>query len=316
MPELLAFGECMVELFSDQSIAEARTFTKTCGGDSCNAAVAAARLGTSTGYLTRVGDDPFAPFLLHAWGIYGLDTSHCLPVPGFNGLYIISLQPDGEREFTYYRKGSAASTSEPSDLDEAYIASARWLHVTGISQAISPTCRQTALAALSIAKRHGLRTSFDPNLRPALWSVAEAREAMEEVLPLIDVVLPSMPGETAAMIGLTDPHEVAEYFLARGPSLVVGKRGSDGCIMTTREGSQTVDAHPPERVVDTSGAGDAFTGAFIHGMLTTDDPRIAARLAVITASLKLRGRGALESQPSRNEVYGAYERQYGNVTGG
>src|SRR5579859_1405923 len=101
MPDLLAFGECMVEMFADEPLAEARIFTKTFGGDSCNAAVAAARLGTSTGYLTRVGDDPFGPFLLNAWRRHGLDTSHCRLVPGFNGVYFIALTPEGERQFTY-----------------------------------------------------------------------------------------------------------------------------------------------------------------------------------------------------------------------
>jgi 2-dehydro-3-deoxygluconokinase len=292
----------MVELYADQSIADARTFTKTFGGDSCNAIVAAARLGTSVGYMTRVGDDPFAPFLLRSWAAHGVDTSHCRSTPGFNGLYLISLLPGGEREFTYYRKGSAASCSEPEDLDEDYIAGARWLHVTGVSQAISPSCRSTVLAALKLAKHHGLQTSFDPNLRTRLWSLDDAIGAMEEILPYVDVVLPSLPEEAAAMMGSDDPQWVATYLLDRGPSLIVGKLSADGCFVATREALQRYPAHSPGAIVDSSGAGDAFAGAFIHGMLTTGSPEQAARIAVIASALKLRGRGALESQPSRDDV--------------
>jgi len=302
MPDLLAFGECMVELFSDQPIAESRTFTRTFGGDSCNAAVAAARLGTSVGYLTRVGDDPFAPFLLKAWNDHGLDTSHCRVVSGFNGIYFISLLPGGERQFTYYRRGSAASTSSPDDLDDDFIRSARWLHVTGVSQAISPTCRQTVLAALRLAKRHGLRTSFDPNLRTSLWPLEEARAAMLEALPYVDVVFPSLPEESEALINSSDVDETAAYFLERGASIVAGKLGAGGCFVATKDGVTRVPAHVPDVVVDSSGAGDAFAGAFMHGMLDGGDPVKAARLGVVTAALKLRGRGALESQPTRQQV--------------
>lgn len=303
MPDLLAFGECMVELFSDEPIAESRTFTRTFGGDSCNAIVAASRFGTTAGYLTRVGDDPFAPYLLRAWREHGLDTSRCRVVAGFNGIYFISLLPGGERQFTYYRKGSAASTSMPDDLDEGYIASARWLHVTGVSQAISPSCRETVLAALRIAKRHGLRTSFDPNLRPALWSVEDARDAMHEILPHVDVVFPSLPDESSLLIDETEPERVAAYFHRHGAQLVAGKSGPDGAFVATTRSITVVPAHIPDAIVDTSGAGDAFAGAFIHGMLTTADPVRAARLGAVTAGLKLRKRGALESQPSRDEVY-------------
>lgn len=307
MPDLLAFGECMVELFSDEPIAESRTFTRTFGGDSCNAVVAAARLGTSAGYITRIGDDPFAPYLLRAWREHGLDTSHCRLVAGFNGIYFISLLPGGERQFTYYRRGSAASTSEPGDLDEGYIASARWLHVTGVSQAISPSCRETVLAALRIARRHGVQTSFDPNLRPALWPVEEAKVAMHEILPQVDVVFPSLPDETELLIDETEPAAVTAYFLRHGVRLVAGKLGAGGAFVGATGGTVLVPAHVPDAIVDTSGAGDAFAGAFIHGVLTTADPVWAARLGVITAALKLRRRGALESQPSRDEVYAIAE---------
>lgn len=311
MPDLLTFGECMVEFFADEPLTWARTFTKTFGGDSCNAAVAAARLGTSVGYLTRVGDDPFAPFLLDAWQRHGLDTSRCRLVPGFNGLYLISVQADGERQFTYYRDGSAASTSSPEDLDEPYVAQARWLHVTGVSQAISPSCRATVRAALLMAKEHGLSTSFDPNLRLSLWSLQEARAAMLEILPLVDVVFPSLPEEATALTGANHPEAVARFFLDHGVQLVVGKLGADGCFTATERAYAHIGAFLPDRVVDTSGAGDAFAGAFLHGMLSTGRPDLAARIAVVTAGLKLRARGALESQPNRDEVYETVERTYG-----
>ena len=113
MPDIISLGECMVELFSEEPIARAGSFRKAVGGDALNTLVAAARLGASTGFVTRVGDDPFAPFLLESWRAEGIDVSHARFVEGFNAVYFISLLPGGEREFTYYRSGSAASTMTP-----------------------------------------------------------------------------------------------------------------------------------------------------------------------------------------------------------
>src|SRR4030042_1579220 len=127
-PDIVSLGECMVERFSEEPIAQARSFHKACGGDTLNTLVAAARLGASTGFVTRVGDDPFGAFLLESWRGEDIDVSHARLVEGFNGLYFISLLPEGEREFTYYRRGSAASTMTPADLDPAHIGGARVLH--------------------------------------------------------------------------------------------------------------------------------------------------------------------------------------------
>ena len=93
MPEILSIGECMIELFSEEPIEEAHTFTRSLAGDSFNILVAAQRLGTSTGYVTRLGDDPFAGYLLQTWEGEGIDTSHVRKVPGFNAVHFVSLLP-------------------------------------------------------------------------------------------------------------------------------------------------------------------------------------------------------------------------------
>ena len=302
MPDLLALGECMVELFSEEPLAEAPAFVKTFGGDTCNVLVAAARLGASTGFITRVGDDPFAPFLRQSWQAEGIDVSQARVVEGFNGLYLISLLPGGEREFVYYRRGSAASTMQPTDLDEQVIAAARVLHISGISQAISPSCRATVLAAAQMAQRHGVQVAFDPNLRLRLWSLAEAQEALAELLPFVDIMLPSAPDEAASLIGEGDPARIAAYFLEAGVPLVAVKCGAAGVLVAQGKERTWVPAYVPEEVRDTSGAGDVFDGAFLYGLLTGITSARAARLGVVAAGLKLRGRGAIAGQPHREEI--------------
>ena len=174
MPEIVAVGECLIELYSDEPIGTASRFHRAYAGDTCNAALMAARLGSSCGYVTRMGDDPFADYLLAEIRKVGVDTSRVKRVVGFNGVHFISLLPDGDREFVYYRNGSAASTMTPDDLDADYIGSARVLHVSAILQATSPSARRTVLEAAQMARRLGVTVSYDTNLRLTLWS-AEGR---------------------------------------------------------------------------------------------------------------------------------------------
>jgi len=309
MPEILSIGECMVEFFAEEPLATARVFYKAFAGDALNLLAAAARLGSTTGFISRVGDDPFQPFLLKGWQELGIDTSHVKRVEGCNGIYFISIAREGQREFIYYRKGSAPSTLVPEDLDSAYIAQARFLHVSGITQAISPTARATVLAAARMAKEAGVQVSYDPNLRLRLWTLAEARAAMSEVLPYVDTILPSGPEEAQALFGTAEPEAVARWLHARGPSLVALKLGEHG-VFVSGQGEQTlVPALPVEQVVDTTGAGDVFDGAFLHGLVRGLSPRQAARLGVSMAGLKVRGRGAIASLPSREEVEAMFAAQ-------
>ncbi|MGH2541697.1 MAG: sugar kinase, partial [Ardenticatenaceae bacterium] len=235
MPDLLSIGECMIELFSDKPMEEAETFHRSFAGDSLNMLVAAARLGTTTGYITRLGSDPFASYLLNAWKGEGIDTSHAKQVQGFNAVHFVALMPDGDREFVYYRKGSAPSTMQPSDLDPDYIASARILHLSGITQAISETARATVLKAAQIASELGLLVSYDPNYRRQLWTTQEARRAMESLLPYVNFFFPSLPADTEAYLGTSDPREAIEIALSNGVEVVAVKCGSKGAVVGTKD---------------------------------------------------------------------------------
>ena len=165
MPEFISIGECMVELFSDQPLEEAETFTRSLAGDSLNILVAASRLGTSTGYITRPGSDPFTDYLLKTWENEGIDTSHVRKIDGFNAVHFVAQLPRGDREFVYYRKGSAPSTMSPHDIDVNYISSAKIVHISGITQAISQNARETVYRAASLAKDNNVKVSYDPNNR-------------------------------------------------------------------------------------------------------------------------------------------------------
>ena len=300
--DILSLGECMIEFICERSISESQTFRASAAGDAFNTIVAASRLGSSCGFITKVGEDAFGDLLVNRWKSEGIDISHVTHMKGgFNGIYFISLLPDGQRDFIYYRKGSAASTITPIDLDSAYIASAKILHTSGISQAISETSLATVEEAISIAKNHNVKVSFDPNYRAKLWTKDKALKAYESILPYVDI---AFPDETyGALINKVDPKEILKYFSDFKIPIIALKLGQKG-ILLHQQGREDISYGVlGVQVKDTTGAGDAFNGGFLHAISEGLPPDECVILGTITAGLKVTGRGAVDPLPYRKEVY-------------
>ncbi len=302
MPDIVAVGECMIELFSEDPLGSASTFRRAYAGDTNNVLHMASRLGTSCGYITRVAEDPFGEYLLESWRANGIDTSAVRRVPGFTAVHFISLLAGGEREFIYYRKGSAASGMTPEDLEAGYIGGARALHASSIIQAVSPSCRATTLRAVEIAAGRGALVSFDTNLRLGMWPAREAREALDEVIPHIDVVFTSHPDETSAVLGVDSPGQAVSFFQERGVDTVAVTSGRDGALVAAPDGVLSARAIAPNGVADTTGAGDAFVGGFLHCLVQGMGSEAGLRWGIASAGLKVAGRGGIASQPAREEV--------------
>ena len=306
--DIVSIGECMIEMFCEGPLATTDTYTRTFAGDTMNMLVAASRLGAKTGYVTHVGNDPFQEFLTGAWRSEGIDLRCATPLDRPNGLYFISILPGGEREFTYYRAGSAASFLEPADIDPDYIGSAKIVYASGITQAISKSARSAVLEAFRIARERNVVTAFDTNLRLGLWSLEEAREALDEILPHVDILLPSAPEESEALFGTDDARVVIESARQRGVPLVAVKCGAAGAVLGLGDEIHELPAYAPENVSDTSGAGDVFNGGLLYGLTHGMSAVESARLGTVMAGLKIRGRGATYSIPSREEAFGVFER--------
>lgn len=301
--DLVGLGECMVELHASVPLSRATALTRGYGGDVLNALVAAARLGARTGFITRVGDDPFGAGLLRGWRDEGIDTGAAPLVAGHNGVYFISLDAAGEREFSYRRHASAASTLAPEQLDPAYLASARCLLLSGITQAISASAQAATLRAAVIARAHGVLVAYDPNYRPALWAarggLAAAQAALHELLPYIDWLLPSFPAD---QVLLDQPaSEPAIGALAWAPmtgslangAQVAQKCGSDGCHLAGAGQVRHIPTTAVPHVIDTTGAGDTWNGAFLQRLLQGREPAGAAADAHVAAAYKLAHHGAI-----------------------
>ena len=166
--DIISIGECMIELSTNESLIYAETLHKYYGGDTLNTAVAAARLGSKVGYITRVGRDSFQTYLLDSWQAENLDTSNIKIVEGYNGLYILSIQEESRKEFVFYRKKSAATNLSTDDISEDYIQQANIVYSTGIVQSLSASAKGAVKKAFSIAKDKGCLVAYDPNYRERL----------------------------------------------------------------------------------------------------------------------------------------------------
>ncbi len=288
--DLIGIGEAMVELYADQKLGTANHLQKSYGGDVLNSLVHASRIGLKTGFISRVGNDPFGQALLETWQSEGLDISQAPLVDGENGVYFISLSADAEREFTYRRAGSAASQLQISDLDPTYITSSKILLLSGITQAISSSATDTTLEAAKIARQHQVLVAFDPNYRPKLWEsrggLEAARAACQALLPLVDILLPSSPNDLA-VLQTEDQTDLLE--LAK---IVAVKCGQAGALVKHNAQIRTVPAQTVP-VLDTTGAGDAWNAAFLSQWLISGNVLDAAQAANAYAAIKIQSRGAI-----------------------
>ncbi|MBY4949706.1 sugar kinase [Cupriavidus respiraculi] len=296
--DILAFGEAMVEF--NQQPDDPTRYLQGYGGDTSNFCVAAARQGARTGYITAVGEDSFGERLMALWTQERVDTRHVRIDPEApTGVYFVSHDAHGHR-FDYLRAGSAASRYSHEQLPQQAIADARFLHLSGISLAISNSACDSGLAAMELARKAGVRVSLDTNLRLRLWSLARARGIMREAFSFTDVCLPSWDDITV-LTGLDDRDAIVDHLLGLGIGVVALKLGEEGAYVATPEARSLVAPYPV-RALDATGAGDCFGGSFIARLAAGDSPFEAARYANVAAALSTTGYGAVAPIPSGDTV--------------
>ena len=174
------------------------------GGDTSNAAIAAARQGASVGYVTHLGADTFGNSFMDLWAKEGVDASNVRQVTdAHTGIYFVTHGEDGH-EFSYFRAGSASSRMGPDDLPVEALSSTKILHVSGISQAISSMAADAVFEAISVVKQAGGLVSYDTNLRLKLWPIERARAVTHAAMTQCDIALPGMD-DAVHLTGLDDP---------------------------------------------------------------------------------------------------------------
>ncbi|MCC6807041.1 MAG: carbohydrate kinase [Deltaproteobacteria bacterium] len=306
--DVLVVGEALIDLYCldagvPRRMDEAGTLARFLGGAPANFTVGCARLGLQTALVTRVGQDPMGRYLLRLLRDEGVDTERVRSAVGAKtGMSLVSVH-GGERSFDFYGAPSADTQLDPSDIGERI--DARALHFGSNTLVVDPGLATTK-RAIAMAKRDGVTVSCDLNVRRYRWSSeAVMREQLDFATRAADWLKVS-DDEIAFVSKEKDYDAVAKDLLSRGPSLVALTLGKDGARLYTKE-EQRVLPTLAERIVDTTGAGDAFwagcvavflraqaiNGATLEAALRRGSENAAAVIAQVGAVT-----GALKSSPA------------------
>jgi 2-dehydro-3-deoxygluconokinase len=315
MSEVVTLGECLAAFVATTPgpLAEAVRFERHVAGAEANVAVGLARLGHGAAYIGRVGADGLGTAIVRRLRGEGVDVSQLIVDDAApTGVMFRERRALGAIDVVYHRTGSAGSRLSAEDVDRAADAGlfevARWLHLTGITAALSATARTAMTNARDRARESGLRISLDVNLRRRLWTDEAAAPVLRELLEGVDVVLGSLD-ELAVLAGAgsgTTADEAAAL-AARvgglGPTVVVAKLGAAGALGWVSGGSTVrIPGIPVMTVVDPVGAGDAFCAGFIAGLLDGVELEAALRMGNACGALAVAAPGDQAGLPDRVEL--------------
>ncbi len=296
MVDIVCLGEPLLE-FNQK---EPGVILQGFGGDTSNCAVSAARQGADVGYITRIGKDKFGESFLTLWREEGIDASQVSEDPyAPTGIYFVMHDNLGHH-FSYYREHSAATKIKPHNLSIPYIADAKYLHVSAISQAISSTAADTVFSAIDIANYNGTKVSYDTNLRLNLWSVKRARAIIHEAMKYCHIALPSID-DARVLSELNSADAIVDFYHNLGAEIVVLKLENDGAIVSTQQERRKIEGLRVKSI-DSNGAGDTFAGAFLAELTRGQDLFQAAEYANVAAALSTQFDGAVNAIPNRLQI--------------
>ncbi|MEM3715804.1 MAG: sugar kinase [Candidatus Bathyarchaeia archaeon] len=306
MLDVVSLGEMLVQFnpITTGPLRHVVYFEKHAAGSEANFLIGMVRLGFKAGFITRIGNDEFGKYILSVLRGEGVDTSRVkVDDEAPTGIYFVQRgYPIPEKSSVlYYRRGSAASRMSPEDIDEDYIKSSRLLHLTGITPALSDSCKEAVFKSLKVAVENKVMVSFDTNIRLKLWLKAEkARETLLPIIEKADIVL-TEPEDAEILIGEKDPRKIIDRILALGPRIVAVKLGAEGAVAS--DGREVV-MKPGFKVpvVDVIGAGDAFAASFIASILRGRSLEEALMFGNVSGALVVTVRGDIENLPSWEDI--------------
>jgi 2-dehydro-3-deoxygluconokinase len=306
MVDLVSMGETMIQLNAVTSgpLRYVNSFEKHAAGTESNVAVGMVRMGYSAGWISKLGDDELGRYIHGFLRGEGVDVSKVkIDSNAPTGLYFVQrdFPLPGKSVIYYYRKGSAASRLTPEDVDEAYIASAKIFHTTGVTLALSESCRKTVDKAIEIAHNSKVQVSFDTNIRLKLWSPDEARRVILPYLSKTDTLFTDIQ-DSEILVGEADPASAAKKYLDMGIKTAVVKMGDKGAYVANKDGEKSMGIAFKVPVVDVTGAGDAFDAAFLSCRMRGMNLDRSIEFANATGALCVTVRGDVEAIPTTEDV--------------
>jgi 2-dehydro-3-deoxygluconokinase len=298
--KIAVIGECMIELSQKEN-----SLSRGFGGDTLNTAVYIARQVTPAAlqvhYVTALGTDNFSHEMLQAWQQEGLETALIQRLDTkLPGLYFIETDAQGERTFYYWRDDAAArywlESPDSSNVCQQLVQF-DYLYLSGVSLAIlNEASRHKLIALLEQCRANGGKVIFDNNYRPKLWrNREETQAAYQTILSHTDIAFLTLDDEDM-LWGKESYQQVLNRTHGWGVEEVVIKRGAESCIVSCLNGEQydiPAVKLPKEKVVDTTAAGDSFSGGYLCVRLNGGSAIEAAKRGHLTASTVIQYRGAI-----------------------
>ncbi|MGH1565002.1 sugar kinase [Mumia sp. DW29H23] len=302
---VVTLGESMGLLSSRGTgpLAHGTQLTLSVAGAESNVAIALSRLGVPVTWIGRLGTDAVGDVVRRELGAEGVDLVVVRDPDAPTGVMIKEHRSAATTRVWYHRAGSAGSRLEPADVPEDVVARARVLHVTGITPALSASAAAAAERAVDLAREAGVLVSFDVNHRSKLWGSAAAAAALASLVARSDVVFAGLD-EAALFVDVdadADPAEVAHALTRLGPAQAVVKLGSQGCVAVV-DGAVHRQEALRVPVVDPVGAGDAFVGGYLAGLVDDDAPAARLQLAVTLGAFACTVDGDWEGLPFRDDL--------------
>jgi sugar/nucleoside kinase (ribokinase family) len=303
--DVLSLGEPLVQLnpLDLGPIRHAHLFEKHAAGSEVNVLIGLSRLGLKTSLITKLGKDEFSRFVLAALksedvgveGVTQIEKKNC-------GIFFVQRgYPIPEKsDVIYFRSDSAAKLLSPEDIDEEMVKDSKTLHVTGITPALSNSCREAIFRALSIANENNLKISFDTNFRKKLWTVQEAGPVLAEIARKSDLLFTDLDDASLLLGRKVDDADEALGELSRlGPDTVVLKLGATKGLVARSAQDEARSSSLRVPVVDSIGAGDAVVVGFLAGYLAKESLQKSLDMASCCSALVVMRRGDFENLPDR-----------------
>ncbi len=311
MAELITIGETMVAMVPSEMapLRYVQEYRARIAGAESNVAMGVQKLGHTAAWISKLGDDEMGHFVLNAIRSEGVDcTGVTLDAAHRTGV-MFKQRSGGETSVFYYRENAAASHLCPSDLDQTLFENAKILHITGITPVLSQSCMQTIDAAIALAKAHGMKVSFDPNIRKKLWGDIDYTPYMRKLAYAADILLVGL--DEARFLFETLPAD-APYDIEDVIATVRTNTSSDALQLAIKLGAQgAVVATETQRVaipaaechcVEPIGAGDAFAAGFLAGVLSGETIATCGEMGAIAGALATETAGDTEGQPSQKTM--------------
>ena len=261
-----------------------------------------AKLNAKCGFIGTVGNDDFADCIIERLKNDTVDTSRIFKLGNTTtGTAFTVYFSDGSRKFIYNIGNAAPGRFSPEHVDEEYIKSARWMHISGNVLAFSESAKEAVIKASEVASKAGIPISLDPNMRLEIMKKEEILSLLGPILEKTTLFLPSK-GEIECITGLEDENLGAQELLKRGISIIARKEGENGCTIFTGSGKRHINAFKAINVVDPTGCGDSYSAAFVYGYLQGWPLARTGLFANAVGSLTATRRGAMEGIESLDEV--------------